>query len=53
MTLSTLAHLFGAFLLTSALPAQLRSRAVLSRILLLVGMAVAHLPELLATSMTR
>jgi hypothetical protein len=52
MIITTAAHLFGAFLVTSGLPAQLRGRAVLSRLLVLFGVAVAHIPDLLATAMT-
>jgi hypothetical protein len=40
------AHLLGAFLVTAGLPAQLRGRWVLSRILVLAGVAVAHIPDL-------
>jgi hypothetical protein len=50
MTPDAAAHLVGAFLLTAGLPAQLRGQAVLSRLLLLAGMAVAHIPDLVANT---
>jgi hypothetical protein len=43
------AHILGALLVAAGLPAQLRHRPVLSRLLLVCGVVVAHIPDLLAS----
>jgi hypothetical protein len=48
--MSTAAHLVGTLLVGAGLPAQLRDRFVLSRFLVLFGVAVAHIPDLLTAS---
>ena len=49
MTGVTAAHMFGAFLMTAGLPAHLQGRVMLGRILLICGVAVAHMPDLAAS----
>jgi hypothetical protein len=46
---NTLAHALAALLLTAGLVANLRRRLVLSKLLVFCGVAVAHLPDLLAS----
>jgi hypothetical protein len=47
--IAEVAHVLGALLVTAGLPAQLRRRVVLSRLLLFLGLAVAHVPDLIAS----
>jgi hypothetical protein len=46
--MTIVARLVGTLLVVAGLPAQLRGRDVLSRFLVLLGVTVAHIPDLFA-----
>lgn len=47
------AHMLGWIIVGAGLPARLHGRFVLSRVLLLLGFAIVHVPDLLAAGATR
>jgi len=47
---TTVARALGALVLLAGLEASVRQRQVLSRLLALCGLAIVHLPDLLASS---
>ncbi len=50
MSSSTVAHVFAAMLLAGGLVASLERRPVLGKLLAFCGVAVGHLPDLLAAT---
>jgi hypothetical protein len=53
MSMSFAAHLLGGIVVGAGLPARLHGRFVLSQVLLVLGFAMAHVPDLLAASALR